>query len=438
MVGNGPNRIAAQELRIKLSELCYKAIACDATEDKKHIDLSSEPLTIVCAAGLAGSNIDDVGKEVAIYRAHRGAPIVIASEGHGARFGAAADVISVPQVHPDVDFVLSTVAGHLFCYEAALAIDATARPLREARAAIEASAAGPVDGVLARLAPAIEEPTRRFLDGVRANRYDGSLEASTGVQIASLLRYAVGVSPLDAYEIEHGKVGTPSTVVQDLTAALTRGIEELTRPIDAIKHQAKTVTVGISRSDETLLHVPLVAATLAAGASRDGLSYRTLRTLVDLDAAVEEVTGFTRYRIDGDPASNDATVQVVDRGGVAVGLVSRADTDPRLTGTKHRVATQREVTAVRGRRDGRTMVMIPEVKQNQTVGVTLLHVRFSEHLPAPVMRAVLEGYQGRYSALVDAVTETETTFDDDRLGGVGVVELLTEPVYVLADHWRTP
>ena len=54
------------------------------------------------------------------------------------------------------------------------------------------------------------------------------------------------------------------------------------------------------------------------------------------------------------------------------------------------------------------------------------------------MRAVLEGYQGRYSALVDAVTETETTFDDDRLGGVGVVELLTEPVYVLADHWRTP
>ncbi|MFM8305274.1 MAG: SIS domain-containing protein [Actinomycetota bacterium] len=406
VVGNGANQIAARELRIKLSELCYKAIACDATEDKKHIDLSSEPLTLVCAAGLAGSNIDDVGKEVAIYRAHRGAPIVIASEGHGARFGAAADVISVPQVHPAVDFVLSTVAGHLFCYEAALAIDATARPLREARAAIEASAAGPVDDVLGRLGPAIEGPARRFMEGVRASRYDGSLEASTGVQIASLLRYATGISPLDAYELEHGKIGTPSTVVQDLTAALTRGIEELTRPIDAIKHQAKTVTVGISRSDETLLHVPLVAATLAAGTPRDGLSYRALRTLVDLDAAIEEVTGFTRYRIDGDPRGNDATVHVIDRGGVAVGLVSRADVDPRLTGTKHRVATQREVTAVRGRRDGRTLVMIPEVKHNQTVGVTLLHVRFAERLPAASMRAVLEGYQGRYSALVDAVTET--------------------------------
>ena len=437
VVGNGANHIAARELRIKLSELCYKAIACDATEDKKHIDLSSEPMTLVCAAGLAGSNIDDVGKEIAIYRAHRGAPIVIASEGHGARFGAAADVISVPQVHPAVDFVLSTVAGHLFCYEAALAIDATARPLREARAAIEASAAGPVDEVLVRLGPAIEGPAQRFLEGLRANRYDGSLDASTGVQIASLLRYATGISPLDAYELEHGKVGTPSTVVQDVTAALTRGIEELTRPIDAIKHQAKTVTVGISRSDETLLHVPLVAATLAAGTPRDGLSYRALRTLVDLDASVDEVTGYTRYRIDGDPRGTDATVQVVDRGGVAVGLVSRADLDPRLTGTKHRVATQREVTAVRGRRDGRTMVMIPEVKHNQTVGVTLLHVRFADRLPVASMRAVLEGYQGRYSALVDAVTETEATFDDDRLATVSVVELLTEPVYVLAEHWRT-
>jgi glucosamine--fructose-6-phosphate aminotransferase (isomerizing) len=437
VVGNGPNAIAARELRIKLSELCYKAIACDATEDKKHIDLSSEPLTVVCAAGLAGSNIDDVGKEVAIYRAHRGAPIVIASEGHGTRFGAAADVISVPQVHPAFDFVLSAVAGHLFCYEAALAIDATARPLREARAAIEVSATGPVDEVLDRLGPAVEGPARRFLDGLRSNRYDGSLEASTGVQIASLLRYATGISALDAYEIEHGKVGTPSTVVQDLTAALTRGIEELTRPIDAIKHQAKTVTVGISRSDETLLHVPLVAAALAAGAPRDGLSYRALRTLVDLDAAVAEVVGYTRYRIEGDPHGSDATVQVVDRGGVAVGLVSRADTDPRLTGTKHRVATQREVTAVKGRRDGRTMVMVPEVKHNQAVGVTLLHVRFVEHLAPAAMRAVLEGYQGRYSALVDAVTETEATFDDDRLGDVAVVDLLTEPVYVLAEHWRT-
>ena len=433
IVGNGANAIAANEIRIKLSELCYKAIACDITEDKKHIDLSSEPLIIVCAAGLVGSNADDVGKEIAIYRAHRAAPIVIASD--ATRFPAALETIPVGAVHPELDFVLATVAGHLFGYEAALAIDGSARPLREARAGIEATASGTPEGLLDRLAPAIEQPARTFFDGLRAGTYDGSLEASTAARLASLLRYATGGVSLDSYEVEHGKVGVPSTVVQDLAAALTKGIEELTRPVDAIKHQAKTVTVGISRSDETLLQAPLVREVLAAGAPRDGLSYRALRTLVDLDPAVIEVTGFTRYRIEGDLDTDAATLHVVDKGGVAAGLVSRSESDPQLRGTKHRVATQREVTAVRGRSDGRTLVIIPEVKQNETLGLTLLHVQFAEHLSPVVMRAVLQGYQSRYAALKDAVTETEPVFDDARLGTISVTDLLTSPVNVLAERW---
>ncbi|MEN3357076.1 MAG: hypothetical protein V7637_1058, partial [Mycobacteriales bacterium] len=44
VVGSGPNRVAAAEIRIKLSELCYKSISTDAVEDKKHIDLSAEAL----------------------------------------------------------------------------------------------------------------------------------------------------------------------------------------------------------------------------------------------------------------------------------------------------------------------------------------------------------------------------------------------------------
>ncbi|HEV2311362.1 MAG TPA: SIS domain-containing protein, partial [Acidimicrobiia bacterium] len=220
VVGNGRNIVAARELRIKLSELCYKAIACDVTEDKKHIDLSSEPLILVCAAGLGGSNVDDVTKEVAIYGAHRAAPIVIASEDAAPKFLHALEVLVVPSVHPALDFVLSTVAGHLFCYEAALAIDASARPLREARAAIEAAAAGAPDTLLERLAPELDGPAQRFVDGLRAGQYDGTMEASTATRVASLLRYARGALPLDSYEVEHGSLGTPSTVVQDLTAAL--------------------------------------------------------------------------------------------------------------------------------------------------------------------------------------------------------------------------
>ena len=196
VVGNGANRIAAHEMRIKLSELCYKSIACDFTEDKKHIDLSAEPMVLVCAPGLSGSNADDVAKEVEIYRAHRATPMVIATEGEP-RFAAAVETITVPEVHPAVGFVLATVAGHLFGYEAALAIDASALPLRQARVAIEAElsrdgAAGARSDLLDALAPELEVPAARFFDGLRAGGYDGHLEASTAVRLASLLRYATG------------------------------------------------------------------------------------------------------------------------------------------------------------------------------------------------------------------------------------------------------
>jgi glucosamine--fructose-6-phosphate aminotransferase (isomerizing) len=468
VVGNGVNRIAAAEVRIKLSELCYKSIASDSTEDKKHIDLSSEPLILVCAAGLAGSNADDVAKEVAIYRAHKAAPVVVASDDGRSRFASALHVLPVPATHPALAFVLSAMAGHLFGYEAALAIDGLAQPLREARAAIEsliASRGGPVldgaspdgrgpggarpgtgghraggrDGeeLLRRLRPHLEPVARTYFDGLRVGSYDGQLEASTAVRLAALLRFVLGVVPLDAYQLDQGKVGTPAVVIEDLTAALTRAIEELTRPVDAIKHQAKTVTVGISRSDETLLEVPLVREVVATGAHRDHLTYRTLRTLADISPVVAEVVGFTRYRIEGQPGlEGTATVTVVDRGGIARDLTSRTERSPELRGTKHRVAHEREVLVARGRRDGRPIVIVPEVKDGEAIGITLLHVRFADRLPVATARGVLQGYRNRYAVLRDAVRETEPTFREDLLAGIPVDVLMTEPINQLADRWR--
>jgi len=439
IVGSGANRVAAAEIRIKLSELCYKSISSDAIEDKKHIDLSCEPLILVCAAGLSGSNADDVAKEVAIYRAHKATPVVVATEDED-RFNAALRVVTVPATRPELAFVLTTVVGHLFGYEAALAIDAQAQPLREARSAIEGAVSAPgapeAEVILVRLRRSIEPVAARFGDGLRTGAYDGHLEAGTAVRLSSMFRYATGVSPLDAYQVEFGRVGTPGVVLQDLTAALTSAIGELTRPVDAIKHQAKTVTVGISRSDEGLLDVPLVAATLSAGAARDRLSYRALRTLAGLDAVVEEVVGYTRYRIEGEVEGADATIVVVDRGGIARDLRLRTERNPQLRGTKHRVATEREVTVAVGRSDGRTLVLVPEVKGAQCTGITLLHVRICPELAPNRMRSVLEAYRGRYAALKDAVTETEPTFRDDLLGVIAPTELLTAPVNVLADRWR--
>ena len=239
VVGNGPNRIAANEVRIKASELCYKSIACDATEDKKHIDLSSEPLIVVCAAGLTGSTADDVAKEIAIYRAHKAAPVVIATEGEE-RFSAAMQAVLVPAAHPHLAF--RWLLGH---GRPPVRLRGRARHRRPGPAAARGQAAHRVGGVVLvgdrgglstcrrprpRVGPAgcasptaLEPVGARFFDVLRAGDYDGHLEASTAVRLGSQLRYALGVLPLEAYQVEHGKVGTPSVVVEDLTASLTRG-----------------------------------------------------------------------------------------------------------------------------------------------------------------------------------------------------------------------
>ena len=446
VVGSGPDHVAAAEIRIKLSELCYKAIALDVIEDKKHIDLSAEPLIIVCAPSVSGPNARDIAKEIEIFRAHKAAPVVIITEAERDLFNPGVDILAVPACHPELAFVLAAMVGHIFGYEAALSIDAQARPLREARALLEGAGRGH-DGVLVldELAPALEMATAPALDGLRSGAYDGHLNASTAARMTSLLRYATGALPVEGYEAEMGKVGTPDAVATDLIAALGAAIDELTRPVDAIKHQAKTVTVGISRSEGELLRAKLVAETLSAGANVESLGYRALRTLAALGPAVEGVLGYTRYVVEVPSvlagvgglggALDGATISVVDRGGIATSIPSRTSSDNSLRGTKHRAAEKREVTVFEGLHDGRTGVIIPEVKDGQVTGITLLHTDFAGLLTPEVAKSVLQAYQGRYAALVDAVTEAQPRFDDLVLGQVPMIELLTQPVALLARHW---
>ena len=437
VVGSGPNTVAANEVRIKLSELCYKSISCDVTEDKKHIDLSCEPMILVCAAGLSDGTATDVAKEVAIFKAHKAIPIVVATVGETRFDDVSAAVIKVPAEDPALAFVLSSMVGHLFGYEAALAIDALARPLRQLREVIELAVGrgGNGDAALALIEQQIGSVSQQFFSVLQTGQYNGNLEASTAVRVVSLLRIVTSPQPLQAYQRETGRSASPAALLDDLIGALTSAIDELTRPIDAIKHQAKTVTVGISRSEEGLLDRPLVRAVLDSGTPRDHLSYATLKVLASLDLAVESVAGFTRYAIEGEPRS--ATIRIVDRGGIARELSSRVETNKALVGTKHRVAADQEVLVARGRKDNRTVIFVPEVQGVVTVGIMLLHVVFREQLGAAAVRQVLQGYDRRYDRLVDWVAESEGSFSEERLGEVSIADLLINPVSESANLWHT-
>ena len=455
VVGNGVNLVAAHEIRIKLSELCYKSISLDVTENKKHIDLSAEPLIVLCAAGLSGSVADDVSKEVAIFGAHKAATIAITDDAER-QFEKASAVLRIPAVDPRLSCLPVVMVGHLFGYEAALAIDRQAQPLRHARVAINAAAAQrgmTCENMLRRSSVQLNRSFADFWAKLRDGRYNGHLEANTSARIVSMFRYALNITPLDFYEMEIGRVGTPTAIVEDLLDALNTGIDGLTRTVDTIRHQAKTVTVGVSRSYEAFLKSRLARTVMSVGVPRKHLSYASLRALAHIDVAVAEVTGYTRYRVDmlAEPdvldvsSLNDALsvdesfrpqIVVVSKGGIARAIQSRTERSSALIGTKHMVALERQVLAACGRHDGRTLVFVPETESGTTLGITLLHVRFVEFLSVSDAKSMLQGYRNRYGELCDAVTETELVFNDNLLADIAPVDLLTSDVGDLADRWR--
>src|SRR3546814_20620827 len=107
------------------------------------------------------------------------------------RYSAALHVLSVPATHPALAFVLTAVTGHLFGYEAALAIDAQTMPLREARAAIEdAIGEGVVtdgDELMRSLRPPLTTSPHSLFHGLRPGAYAGNPEENTAVRRGSSL-----------------------------------------------------------------------------------------------------------------------------------------------------------------------------------------------------------------------------------------------------------
>ncbi|MDQ1277556.1 MAG: hypothetical protein QG555_596, partial [Thermodesulfobacteriota bacterium] len=206
VVGSGPNKAAADEIRIKLSELCYKTISSDVIENKKHIDLSAEPLIIVCAAGNPEAVVGDIVKDVAIFKAHKAGVVVFTDEDED-RFTPIADaVIGLPKASHPLPVILNTVAGHLWGYYAALSIDQDARFIREFRNELNLALTDQGKRQVSFYEKIADRQFRKmvrdFSDQLNRKRTAGALSvtnASTLSDLVLLLKYAVGKIPLEDF-----------------------------------------------------------------------------------------------------------------------------------------------------------------------------------------------------------------------------------------------
>jgi glucosamine--fructose-6-phosphate aminotransferase (isomerizing) len=417
VVGSGPNRVAANEIRIKLSELCYKAIAVDAVEDKKHIDLSAEALALVCVAGAPPTQITDLVKEVEILNAHNNRAVVICDAGTE-ELWATDLVIPVPQAHPTFAWVLGTAAGHLFGYHAAQAINDSGTPLRLALAELEEH----VDRGLpagARLPASVIAPIQELISVALAGKLRGVLSSATALALVGVLADRAGGFGHFAWPQQLDKV-------DGARIALVAGLDELTRSIDTIKHQAKTVTVGTSREDSDLYDNPLAKALAAAGTDPDELSLAVLRVLRVLTGVVADVAGVTRYKLQTD--HDGPWIRVVSKSGSAQRLSSRADGGALLAGSKRQVAERAMPRLVRGRHDGRVVMIVPEQLTGQVRGLAVIHVCLKDSVRPEVARAALDADNDRYEELLAAITEIAPDFSFDRVYALPPAALLLDPI----------
>ncbi|WP_306117388.1 MULTISPECIES: SIS domain-containing protein [unclassified Roseitalea] len=276
VTGSGVNHIAALEIRIKLSELCYKSIPVDYTEDKKHIDLSTEPLTLVVANDLPGDLVGDVVKEAAIFKAHNGKPVVFATRGADAQAFAdnAERVIALPDIGADLAFVLATVAGHLFGFHAAQAIDDGARKLKPILSGLSLIAMDDDQADAGAVMAALDA----FVDEAAAGAFDSGLGAGNLARLAQLSRTLRAA----------GEPSERRAIAQAAIADVRAAFEETSRPVDTIRHQAKTVTVGTSRPEDALSST-IRHALAALGIADSRMSFDNRKILAAVSRMVDAV-----------------------------------------------------------------------------------------------------------------------------------------------------
>jgi glucosamine--fructose-6-phosphate aminotransferase (isomerizing) len=435
IVGSGPNKAAADEIRIKLSELCYKTISSDVIEDKKHIDLSSEPLILVCAAGNPEVVMGDIVKDVAIFKAHKAAVVVFTDEGETRFNGIADSVITLPRAPMPVPVILNTVAGHLWGYHAACHIDSSAVFLQEFKNRLSIEMIHPDKKDYTIYEKIADKDLHRMLDDFGAKfhekRHSGAFSltnVNTISDLTLLLKYAAGKLPLEDFWNDF-KENNGLSPLDLLNASLGHAIDELSRPIDAIRHQAKTVTVGTSRKEELLRGI-LFDLLSQLGFSARNLIGKNVLTLSRIQKSLTGIKGYTLYDInnlaeDGEPVET-STVSIRKKGGIALQMKSRAEVSGTLMGTKKTIARTGNIYIGFGRSDSAPIAIIPLLKDKPGVrNLLLAHIEFNETLSLPEK---IESLGDRYNDIRNMINEYNLPWDDAYLDNFSVGILLGESV----------
>jgi glucosamine--fructose-6-phosphate aminotransferase (isomerizing) len=449
VVGSGSNKTSADEIRIKLSELCYKTISSDFTEDKKHIDLSAEPLIIICAAGTRENVLADIIKDTAIFNAHKATPVVITEEGEERFDLYAKSVFKIPKIKEHFAPVLNTLVGHLWGYYAALAINESSSFMYSSRFEIKEvfdeflNKGNNIYEVL--LEKTFREKITQFYYEFSkkrmGNKFPAIMGLNTVTNITLLSKYLSGRLPVSDFEIDFQVKGTPANMLDAFFKTLGDAINIMARPVDAIKHQAKTVTVGTSRIVEKFEGIIFDELT-SNGITIAQITNKNVVVLKNIQDVLSKIKGSLLYKVSGldllGGPTQDTKIKVISKRGSIKNSTSRVESDSRLKGTKNIIVREGNVYLGKGRKDGRKILVIPilsssSLTSNKTEHILSLDIDFKNDNEVTLLKKI-KGLGGKFARIKDLILESASLkWDDKLLNLVTVEELFGDPAEITAE-----
>jgi len=342
----------------------------------------------------------------------------------------------VPLVTEHLSPIVNTLAGHIWGYYAALTINDGSKFLfsfrEKLQKTIDQYAADGLNVFELVVERSFREKIVQFYRQFRQKKAENGLPTAMGLEAASdltlLLKYLAGKLPVPDFEIDFGKKGTALNMINTLMECLGDAINNMARPVDAIKHQAKTVTVGTSRISEAVEGI-LFDSLSKYNISISRITNRNVIVLKNLQGIVSRIEGAILYRIDnldllGGPTEN-TTIEVVKKEGILKPIPSRVESDTRLKGTKRIIVREKNVWIGVGKKDDRNIVMIPVISASASEediidNLLLLNISFKENPSLPVK---IKALGGKFERIKNIVQESSIEWLDDYIELVKMEDL---------------
>ncbi len=440
VVGSNYNKASADEIRIKLSELCYRTISSDIIEDKKHIDLSAEPLIIVCATGLEKNIISDVVKEIKIFKAHKATPVIFTDAKDKLFKPFEKSTFYLPETKRHFSPILSTLAGHLFGYYAALTINENSEVLAKCKGKIvriiENNRKKGLDNYELLFEKKFQEEIATtyevFTKRRREKLFPNIMSFNDGINLALILKYLSGRLPISDFKLDFDAEGTPEALFLRLNKYLNKIIESLSRPIDAIKHQAKTVTVGTSREVSKVSGI-IFDIIEKEKINTFQITNRNIIVLKNLQSVVEKINGFMFYNIKGlnnlGKQTKNTKISVIKKAGNLKELTSRVEKDNKLKGTKSIIVREGNVFVGSGMKYNNRILIVPVLshkkdKVNVIEKILLFNISFKDKAP---LFEKIKALGGKYQRMKDIVQEKNIVWKDSFLDKLSIDDMFSKP-----------